>query len=153
MTHEGGLSVGVDPKFCRKVWHQLRNETFSAGLKCSVKCQVTNSECQCRATLILGWISVSDGTNGPVSEISPSWALKRVFPVTLWKFPGSVSRIVFLPNQIIPRISSNDQNPKLNRIFTSFFDRVVSDGYALVQKFSPPWVKNILFYRCVMFLV
>ena len=43
-AHKGGTSVG----------RRLGNETVSVGLKWSVKCRATKSECRCRATLILG---------------------------------------------------------------------------------------------------
>ncbi len=51
---KGGLSVRRRPEMLRNVRRQLGNETVSVGLKWSVKCRVTNSECRCRATLILG---------------------------------------------------------------------------------------------------
>ncbi len=51
---KGGLSVGCRLKILHNVQHRLGNETVSVRLKWSVKCRVTNSECRCRATLILG---------------------------------------------------------------------------------------------------
>ena len=49
-AHEGGLSVGCRLEILRNVWRRLGNKTASVGLKWSVKCQATNSECR----LILG---------------------------------------------------------------------------------------------------
>ncbi len=51
---KGGLSVGRRPKILANVRCRLGNETVSVGLKWSVKCRITNSECRCGATLILG---------------------------------------------------------------------------------------------------
>ncbi len=53
-AHKGGSSVGRRLEILRNVWHRLGNETVSVGLKWSVKCRATKSECRCRATLILG---------------------------------------------------------------------------------------------------
>ncbi len=44
---KGGLSVGHRPEILRNVWRRLSNKTVSVGLKWSVKCRVTNSECRC----------------------------------------------------------------------------------------------------------
>ena len=66
---KGGLSGGRWPKVLRNVWRRLGNETVSVGLKWRVKCRGTKSECQCRATLVLGWMLVSDGKNGTVSSV------------------------------------------------------------------------------------
>ena len=66
---KGSLSVWRRLKILRNVRRRLGNDTVSVGLKCSVKCWVTNAECWCRATLILGWMSVTDGKNGPVSGV------------------------------------------------------------------------------------
>ncbi len=66
---KGGLSVRRRLKILHNVWRRLGNETVSVGLKWSVKCRVTNYECGCRATLILGRMSVSDGKKGPVSGV------------------------------------------------------------------------------------
>ena len=51
---KGGLSVGRRPEILFNVKRRLGNETVSVGLKWSVKCRGTKSECQCRATLVLG---------------------------------------------------------------------------------------------------
>ena len=72
-AHEGGSGWILHNVRCR-----LGKEALSDRLEWSVKCRVTNSECRCRA-LILGWISVSDRENGPVSGVRKkplSWALK-----------------------------------------------------------------------------
>ncbi len=66
---KGGLSVGCWPEILLDVRHRLGYETVGVGLKSSVKCRVANPECRCRATLILGWMSVLDGKNGPVSSV------------------------------------------------------------------------------------
>ena len=66
---KGGLSVGCRLKILHNVRRRLGNETVSVGLKWSVKCRISNSECQCRPTLILGWMSVPDGKNGLVSGV------------------------------------------------------------------------------------
>ncbi len=50
---KGGLSVGRRLEILLNVRCRLGNETVSVRLKWSVKCRVTKSECQCRATLIL----------------------------------------------------------------------------------------------------
>ncbi len=51
---KGGLSVGRRPEILHNVRRRLGNETVCVELKWSVKCRVTNSECQCQATLIFG---------------------------------------------------------------------------------------------------
>ncbi len=63
------MSVGRRLEILRNVWRRLGNEIVSVRLKWSVKCRVTESGCQCWATLILGLMSVSDGKNGPVSGV------------------------------------------------------------------------------------
>ena len=66
---KGGLKVGCRLEILCNVRSRLGNETVSVGLKWGVKCRATKSECRCRATLILGCMSVSDGKNGSVSDV------------------------------------------------------------------------------------
>ncbi len=66
---KGGLSVGRQLEILRNVPCRLGNKTVSVGLKWSVKCRAYKSECRCQATLIFGWMSVSDGKNGSVSGV------------------------------------------------------------------------------------
>ena len=81
-----GLSVGRRLEILHYVRRRLGNETVSVGLKWSVKCRVTNSECRCRATLIILFLV---GCQCPmekmvqclVSELLPSWALVAA-PIT-----------------------------------------------------------------------
>ncbi len=51
-----GLSVGLQLEILCNVRRRLRNEIVSVGLKWSVKCRATKSECQCRPLMIwVGW--------------------------------------------------------------------------------------------------
>ncbi len=51
---KGSLSVGRRLEILLNVSRRLGNETVSVGLKWSVKCRVTNFECRCQATSLLG---------------------------------------------------------------------------------------------------
>ena len=66
---KGGLSVRRRLEILHNVRRRLKNETVSVGLKWSVKCRGTKSVCRCRATLILGRMSVSDGKNDSVLHV------------------------------------------------------------------------------------
>ena len=95
---KGGLSVGRRLEILRNVRRRLGNKTVSVGLKWSVKCRAIKSECRCRATLILGWMSVSDGKNGSVSGVENTpfmgpnilvYEHEKIphFMIFWWKFP------------------------------------------------------------------
>ena len=86
---KGGLSVGRRPEILHNVRRRLGNETVCVELKWSVKCRVTISECRCQATLIFGWMSVSNGKNGPVSGVGNT------------PFRGPNIGSVLLPNLIL----------------------------------------------------
>ena len=66
---KGGLSVGRRPKILRNVLRRLGNETRQC--QAGVECHVSGHQflVSLRATLILGWMSVSDGKNDPVSGV------------------------------------------------------------------------------------
>ncbi len=81
---KGGLSVGRRPEILRNVRRQLGNDTVSVELKWSVKCQGTKSECRCRATLVLGCMSVSDEKNGTVSVVGNTPFMGPTFARVWW---------------------------------------------------------------------
>ncbi len=66
---KGGLSVGCRLKIFHNVWRRLGKESVVCRADWSVECRASNSECRCRPTLNLGWMSVSDGKNGLVSGV------------------------------------------------------------------------------------
>ena len=80
---KGGLNVRCRLEILGNVWCRFGNE--SVGLKWGVECRTDNFECRCRPKLILVWMSVSDGKNGPVSEKPLSWSLALFFGMTATK--------------------------------------------------------------------
>ncbi len=84
---KGGLSVGRRLEILRNVRRRLENETVSVRHKWSVECWVTNAECRCLATLImliLGWMSVSNGINGPVSGVRNTPFMAPGYGLHVW---------------------------------------------------------------------
>ena len=68
-AHEGDLCVGCRLEIFRNVRRRLGSESVQCRAEGSVQCRASNSECRCRPTLILVWMSVSAGENEPVSGV------------------------------------------------------------------------------------
>ena len=82
---KGGLSVGCRLKIFCHVWCRLGKESVECRADWSVECRASNSECWCRRTLILVWMSVSDEKNGLVSGVGNTPFMNGTF---LWPWPS-----------------------------------------------------------------
>ncbi len=118
----GGLNVGCWLEFFENVRCQLGNKNVSVGLKWSVECRADNSECQCQPPLILGWMSVSDWKNGPVSD----W--KKCASVRFRKYP--LYRALLMLNPIEKRSRGK---------FCTWIDLSITELY---------WYMDTLYWLC-----
>ncbi len=96
-----GVSVGRRLKILRNVHASTARWDETVGIKWSVECLANKSECRCRATSILGWMSVSDEENCLVAGVGITSSMGPITLKVIWHTQHGLGTSLFITKIVL----------------------------------------------------